>query len=120
MLIIDDVGAGSFARMKAAMVDHVETARNTMFNQATATTKVHLEAIRGKVEAQLRMTTGAILRSVCRDYIAEFVGTGVNRCGGVSPRELELRARVKKVLRDADNAFTLLPEATVPRTSSEE
>jgi len=112
------IGTGSFARMKSAMVEHVETARNTMFSQATATTKERLEAIRGEVEAQLDKTALAILRSVCRDYIAEFVGTGVNRCSKVSPRELELRASVKRVLRDADDAFTLLPKAIVPRTSS--
>jgi len=103
-------GPGSFGRMKSAMVRHVEGARDTMFQQATTTVKESLEAMRGIVTAQLSETTREILASVFRDYKAEWVGAGAGADGqgGMSPRELELRASVRNVLRDADGVFALL------------
>ncbi len=96
--------------MKSAMVQHVETASNTMFHQATATVKELLDAICGVVATLLKEKTGAVITSVYRDYRVELIGMGpVNRQDGVLPCELELRASVRTLLQDVDSAFTLLP-----------
>jgi len=95
--------------MKSAMVRHVEGARDTMFEQATTTVKEHLESMRDIVTVLLWETKRGILLSVFRDYKAEWIGACADGQGGVSPRELELRASVRNVLRDADGVFAMLP-----------
>lgn len=122
MLTIGDIGSGSFVRMKAAMVQHVETTRNTMFHQATATVRERLEAMCDTVMAELNKATRTIMISLFNDYMVELIGASAKRQSGVSPRELQLRASVRDVLRDADTVFALLPrgDSSIDGTSEEE
>ncbi|KAH6648251.1 hypothetical protein BKA67DRAFT_522596 [Truncatella angustata] len=64
----EERGNGSYARMKTAMVAHVETSKHTMFRQACDTVKTHLEAMCRAVQRQMNEHVENIFDMVFRDY----------------------------------------------------
>lgn len=99
-----DVGTGSFSRMKAAMVHHVEAARSTMFHEATKMVKEHLLAMCDVVETELSSKADEICKKLYIDCILEF-GDEAEKEGGLDECDLQLRADIRDLLRHADDAF---------------
>ncbi|GFF42819.1 nuclear GTPase SLIP-GC [Aspergillus udagawae] len=68
-------GTGSFMRMKAAMVAHVEQARWTMFRDSADTVKRAFEEMVKAVEDKMLSKTKEILSFVKRDYMSALGGS---------------------------------------------
>ncbi|GFF62689.1 hypothetical protein IFM60648_00689 [Aspergillus lentulus] len=68
-------GTGSFMRMKAAMVAHVEQARWTMFRDSMDTVKRAFEEMVEAVEAKMLSKNREILSFVKRDYMSALGGS---------------------------------------------
>lgn len=128
----EERGPGSYNRMKAAMANHVETSRYTMFNEATDTVKAQLEAMCRTVQKSLSDEMEDMFSSIFRDYmkvLGEYltitayiifdantttVGTTVDRHARLPPQELAMRADVNDFLQHCDLMFSpVLGEATV-------
>ncbi|KAI1659708.1 Dynamin family-domain-containing protein [Daldinia decipiens] len=110
----EERGPGSYNRMKAAMANHVETSRHTMFNQATDTVKAQLEAMCRVVQKSLSDEMEDMFSSIFRDYMKVLVGTTVDRHAKLPPQELAMRANVNDFLQHCDLMFSpALGEAAV-------
>ncbi|KAI0854147.1 Dynamin family-domain-containing protein [Daldinia vernicosa] len=110
----EERGPGSYNRMKAAMANHVETSRYTMFNEATDTVKAELEAMCRTVQKSLSDQMEDMFSSIFRDYMKVLVGTEVDRRAKLSPEELAMRANVNNFLQHCDLMFSsVLGEKTV-------
>ncbi|KAI1502359.1 hypothetical protein F5X99DRAFT_379222 [Biscogniauxia marginata] len=110
----NESGAGSYARMKLAMEEHVEEVRHTMFLDATDTVKMQLQAMCRAVRKDMSETTENIYDAVFRDYMSVLVGTTVDRRAKVPRQKLDLRKRVKEVLLRGDLMFApILGESEV-------
>ncbi|KAI1074397.1 hypothetical protein F5B20DRAFT_586283 [Whalleya microplaca] len=101
----DERGTGSYARMKAAMAEHVDHSRHTMFRQATDVVKAQLEKMCRTVEEQMLNQIEDIFEAVFRDYMSVLVGTTVDRRSKISPQELAMRTNVNSVLLRGDSMF---------------
>ncbi|KAI1640119.1 hypothetical protein F4809DRAFT_562582 [Biscogniauxia mediterranea] len=101
----NETGTGQFARMKAAMTEHVERARHVMFHEATDMVKTQLQAMCRALKKNMRESTENIYDSVFRDYMSVLVGTTVERRDKISREELEMRKRVSRALLRGDLLF---------------
>ncbi|KAI1478877.1 Dynamin family-domain-containing protein [Daldinia eschscholtzii] len=101
----EERGPGSFNRMKAAMANHVETTRYTMFNEATDTVKEQLEAMCRTVQKRLSDEMEDMFNTIFRDYMKVLVGTTVDRHAKLPPQELAMRANVNDFLQHCDSMF---------------
>ncbi|GIJ86574.1 hypothetical protein Asppvi_005463 [Aspergillus pseudoviridinutans] len=72
---VEERGTGSFMRMKAAMVAHVEQARWTMFRDSADTVKRAFEEMVKAVEDKMLLKTQEILSFVKRDYMSALGGS---------------------------------------------
>jgi hypothetical protein len=63
------IGPGSYARMKVAMTDHVNTIKETVFRQACDTVKTHLENMCCVVQKQMKEHMEDTFMAVSRDYL---------------------------------------------------
>ncbi|KAI5922509.1 Dynamin family-domain-containing protein [Camillea tinctor] len=110
----NEVGPGQFARMKTAMIQHVDHARHSMFHDATNAVKLQLQAMCRALKKDMMESTENIYDSVFRDYMSVLVGTTVERRDRISEEELEMRKRVHKALLRGDLLFApVLGEAAV-------
>ncbi|KAI1749431.1 hypothetical protein F4782DRAFT_513171 [Xylaria castorea] len=98
-------GQGSYARMKDAMISHVEFARGSMFHDATGVVKVQLEAMCQSIMKDISESVQAVFEIVCMDYARTLVGAEVNRSNKTSREELEMRHYVYKILLRGDMMF---------------
>ncbi|KAI1806680.1 Dynamin family-domain-containing protein [Daldinia bambusicola] len=101
----EERGPGSYNRMKAAMASHVETARYTMFDEATDTVKAQLEAMCRTVQKKLSDEMEDMFSSIFRDYMKVLVGTTVDRHAKLPPQEVAMRANVNDLLQHCDLMF---------------
>ncbi|KAI0456489.1 hypothetical protein F5B21DRAFT_467908 [Xylaria acuta] len=112
-------GQGSYARMKHAMVSHVEIVRGSMFHDAAEVVKEQLEAMCLLVTKDIGESIQAVFDTVCMDYMRTLVGAEVNRSKRTSREELEMRHQVYKVLLRGDTMFApvLGESASVEQTA---
>ncbi|KAI0600034.1 Dynamin family-domain-containing protein [Biscogniauxia sp. FL1348] len=110
----NETGTGQYARMKAAMTEHVARARHVMFHEATDMVKTQLQAMCRALKKNMTEATENIYDSVFRDYMSVLVGTTVERRDRISRDELEMRKRVKRALLRGDLLFApVLGESAV-------
>ncbi|ROW04317.1 hypothetical protein VSDG_00871 [Cytospora chrysosperma] len=115
-------GTGSYARMKASMQSHVETARHTMFQQACDTVKNDLEDMCAYVEKAMLILVDDLFVKLEKDYLAVLVGDDAEIEGGAVPwDELMLRGEMQKRLAEADSLLAgLLPLGVTDEAASDE
>ncbi|KAF2995752.1 hypothetical protein E8E14_003295 [Neopestalotiopsis sp. 37M] len=101
----EERGPGSYARMKAAMIDHVESNKNSMFVQACNTVKTHLDAMCRTVQREMNEHVENIFDMVYRDYNTVLIGTTVGRPAKLTPEERAIRSRVDSSLKKVDMLF---------------
>ncbi|KAI1302789.1 hypothetical protein F5Y03DRAFT_396306 [Xylaria venustula] len=101
----NEYGPGSYARMKESMADHVETARHSMFNDATEVVKEALQEMCRSVMEDVSQSIDAVFNTVCAEYMRTLVGTELGRTGESTPEELEIRSRIYKILLTSDKMF---------------
>lgn len=65
----EERGMGSYNRMKAAMTEHVEKVRNTMFHSAAKTVKTQLEAMCKTLERQMNEEMENMFGTIFREYM---------------------------------------------------
>ncbi|KAI1819833.1 hypothetical protein F4861DRAFT_534136 [Xylaria intraflava] len=97
----DERGKGSYARMKMAMVDHVETARFSMFRQATEAVRVQIDAMCQTEKQEIHNSISSILDTMSRDYMCTLVGIDE----AMSREELRARTHIREVLVRGDKLF---------------
>ncbi|KAI0502901.1 hypothetical protein F5B22DRAFT_631257 [Xylaria bambusicola] len=99
-------GTGSYARMKAAMLNHVDTARHTMFDNATDEVKHELGITCRSVMEDICATIDTIFTTITSEYKRTLVGdTSSGMPKILTPDELEMRSRVHKVLLGSNTTF---------------
>ncbi|KAI8946002.1 hypothetical protein F4801DRAFT_566054 [Xylaria longipes] len=98
-------GTGSYARMKHAMISHVETARGSMFYDAAEVVKGQLYEMSQSVMKDIGDSIQAVFDTVCMDYMRTLVGTGVDRSKKTSRKELKMRQYVYEILLRGDTMF---------------
>ncbi|KAI1760686.1 hypothetical protein GGR53DRAFT_508668 [Hypoxylon sp. FL1150] len=103
---VQESGAGSYNRMKTAMINHVEHSRNTMFEDATNTVKEKLEAMCRSIRQQMDDQMEDMFSNVFRDYTRVLVGAKVERHVKLDPKELAMRAGVNDVLVRSNSLFS--------------
>ncbi|ETS86827.1 hypothetical protein PFICI_00655 [Pestalotiopsis fici W106-1] len=101
----EERGTGSYARMKTAMIGHVELNKNTMFVQACNTVKTHLDAMCRTVQREMNEHVENIFDMVYRDYNTVLIGTTVGRPAKITPEERAIRSQVNSSLKKADTLF---------------
>ena len=100
---------GSFARMKTAMVSHVETERYNMFRQATNAAQGRLDDMCATVESQMRARIQDIFTTIYRDYMTVLVGVSANNLQQRMGREeRELRTKIASILAPVDLQFAFI------------
>ncbi|KAI0470344.1 hypothetical protein F4859DRAFT_522828 [Xylaria cf. heliscus] len=100
----NESGQGSYARMKSAMIDHVEIVRGSMFHDATDVVKKELETMCRSVKTDIGEFIRAMFDTVCMDYMRTLVGIEVNR-SKMSRAELDMRYSIYKTLLRGDKLF---------------
>ncbi|KAI3323344.1 hypothetical protein HD806DRAFT_496329 [Xylariaceae sp. AK1471] len=98
-------GQGSYARMKAAMANHVDNVRYSMFQDATKVVKGQLEAMCRAVKQDIADSIQGIFDTIFIDYMRTLVGTEVDRSAKLPREELDMRRSVYKVLLLGDKMF---------------
>ncbi|KAI1780219.1 hypothetical protein F4818DRAFT_437499 [Hypoxylon cercidicola] len=98
-------GSGSYNRMKAAMRDHVDTARYTMFHEAAQTVKARLEDLCQTITQQMEDEMDRIFDMIFREYMQVVVGTTIDHQDRRFPMELSMRSNVDELLQRSDSLF---------------
>lgn len=100
------IGTGSFARMKAAMLAHVETARDSMFQDATDHVKRDLDAMCQEIKRGLAAHVDEVAEKLKLDYMRVMVGADAQGLDDMS--ESMLRKNLLQPLAEADSCFAAL------------
>ncbi|KAI1132388.1 hypothetical protein F5Y10DRAFT_231071 [Nemania abortiva] len=98
-------GQGSYARMKDAMINHVDTTRHSMFRQATEVVKGQLETMCRSVMHDIAESIQAVFDTIYMDYMRTLVGAEVDRSRKIPIEERDMRNRVNKILLSCDKMF---------------
>lgn len=98
-------GAGSYARMKDAMINHVDTIRHSMFREAINAVKGQLAVMCRTVEEDIDSFIQAVFDTIYTEYMRTLVGAQIDRSKKLSRKELEMRHRVNRILLRADKLF---------------
>lgn len=128
-----NTGAGSYARMKASMQSHVETARHTMFEQACNIVKNDLEEMCTDVGKAMMILVDDLFTKLEKDYLAVLIGQDTETQGTAVPwAERMLRGEMRKPLAEADSWFAEVlpseeydeaasgaPEDTLPQSNAD-
>ncbi|KAK4218543.1 hypothetical protein QBC37DRAFT_437200 [Rhypophila decipiens] len=102
---VEERGPGSFMRMKAAMISHVERASKTMFQEATTAVRDQLGDMCRKVKSELEERVQALHARLAQDYLAVLIGADANAIAQMPRAERLLRSEMAPVLERADAAF---------------
>ncbi|KAI0200253.1 hypothetical protein F4808DRAFT_470663 [Astrocystis sublimbata] len=104
----DEHGTGSYARMKAMMMDHVETVRNSMFDDATEAVRKHLDDMCDSLKNDFELIMRANFRKLSEEYMRILIGfnpSGQPWNKSRSPDAMDRQSRVYKVLLRGDLSF---------------
>ncbi|KAM7187037.1 hypothetical protein V8F33_011456 [Rhypophila sp. PSN 637] len=102
---VEERGPGSFMRMKAAMISHVDRARGTMFQEATTAVRDQLGDMCRKMKSELEERVQALHARLAQDYLAVLIGADANAIAQMPRAERLLRSEMAPVLERADAAF---------------
>ncbi|KAL8688345.1 MAG: hypothetical protein Q9224_004906 [Gallowayella concinna] len=101
-------GPGQYKRMKAYMKDHVETNRNTMFQESAEEVKRQLQAMVNDIEETLADKMDEVFIQIKRDYRAVLGGGDVPE-GEVLPRVQRLvRKDIKKTIDGVERMLRIV------------
>ncbi|KAI1740104.1 hypothetical protein F4680DRAFT_465868 [Xylaria scruposa] len=119
VICTNEYGPGSYARMKDAMISHVESVRGSMFYDASKVVKEHLDQIVASIMDDFCQCYKSVFDTICMDYKRTLVGDNlsldeVNQPEETSPEELEIRQCVYKILLRADMMFAPQSSDSVP------
>ncbi|KAI1322901.1 hypothetical protein F5Y16DRAFT_403978 [Xylariaceae sp. FL0255] len=122
-ICVDERGPGSYQRMKAAMANHVDVARHSMFRQATETVKSRLQVLCRALKHSMSesvedlydkmnpyftrfymLASNSTIPSFV-DYMRTLGGTEIDRSAKLPRDQIEMRNRVKEILRVCDQSF---------------
>ncbi|KAK5634142.1 hypothetical protein RRF57_009856 [Xylaria bambusicola] len=103
IICTNEYGAGSYARMKAAMLDHVDTARHTMFDSATNEVKHELGIMCRNAMEDICAIIDTIFTTITTEYMLGDTSSHMPKI--LTPSELEMRSRVYKVLLGSNKTF---------------
>lgn len=102
---VDERGSGSYMRMKAHMLDHVNQRMGTMFWSATESVKNYLRKMRLEIEEHMKNETELVFQAMRSEYFAIVVGTKLPE-GYVIPREeRKLKRDIGDLIHEADERF---------------
>lgn len=101
-------GPGSYARMKTAMLSHVENVRHEMFLDAIENVQNKLEEMCEDVEQDTIEAMQDLVGKMERDYLAVFVGEDAEAQAKIPWAERVLRDELGKHLEQADSWFAAL------------
>ncbi|KAJ3577378.1 hypothetical protein NPX13_g3190 [Xylaria arbuscula] len=111
-------GQGSYARMKAAMGEHVDTVRHTMFeNAAMAVNDILEEMCRGVME-NISDSIEAVFETISTEYMRTLVGTETGIPRMLNPDELDMRRSVSKKLLRINHIFAAVLGESAAEASS--
>ncbi|KAI1352363.1 hypothetical protein F5Y01DRAFT_324313 [Xylaria sp. FL0043] len=113
----NEYGPGSYRRMKDAMTDHVDTARHSMFGEATEVVKGLLEDMCRSVFEDISLSIEAIFNTLCTEYMRALVGNDMSLSEKPTLKELDMRSRVNKVLLRTNKMFAPVLGEWVPEVS---
>jgi hypothetical protein len=123
---IDERGSGSYMRMKAHMLDHVNQRMGTMFWSATESVKSYLRKMRLEIEEHMKKETDLVFQTMTSEYFAVVVGTKLPE-GYVIPREeRKLKRDIGDLIHEADERFRHVlvgegdPEQGTPQAPAEQ
>ncbi|KAI0876004.1 hypothetical protein GGS24DRAFT_453177 [Hypoxylon argillaceum] len=98
-------GQGSYARMKEAMINHVDYTRHSMFREATEVVRGQLDAMCRSVKEDITESIQDVFDTIYMDYMRTLVGTEVDRGRKMPREELDMRNCVSKTLFRGDKMF---------------
>ncbi|KAI0432051.1 hypothetical protein F5Y09DRAFT_302853 [Xylaria sp. FL1042] len=101
----NEYGTGSYARMKEAMVNHVDTIRHSMFGESAEVVKESLEAMCRTVFKDISESIEAIFNIICTEYRRTLVGNETNLSRKTSLKELDMWSRVNQILLRSNKMF---------------
>jgi hypothetical protein len=94
-------GAGSFARMKNAMIQHVVMSRYDMFREATNSVRDKLNGICDEMEHALLASISTIMTEMSSEYSRVIIGTDLARVSQIA------RDEILEVLSESDELFRI-------------
>ncbi|RWA04254.1 hypothetical protein EKO27_g10851 [Xylaria grammica] len=113
----NEYGTGSYARMKSAMTDHVDDVRHSMFTEATAVVKQHLEEMCRSVMKNIAESIQVIFDTVSAEYTRALVGRTVDQSQKPTREELDMRSLIHKILIQGDKLFAPVLGDSTPEAS---
>lgn len=105
IICTEERGSGSYARMKSAMINHVERTSRTMFRESTDVVGMSLGSMSMEVNDALLELTEEIFQRMSRDYETVLLGVSANTQASMPRAERVLRLEMTKPLSVADAAF---------------
>jgi hypothetical protein len=103
--LTNDVGRGSYARMKEHMNAHVTEAHVTMFEKATADVKDKLATMCDQVRKTMSGRVERMFLEISRDYMT-IVGSEAGKDRGVGKSEKVARKMVESAINQSELAFS--------------
>ncbi|KAK4442989.1 nuclear GTPase SLIP-GC [Podospora aff. communis PSN243] len=119
---VEERGPGSYARMKAHMINHVDLIRRTMFRGATNVVRNQLQDLGRKISDQLFLQMQELHARLSHDYLAALFGADIAKVDGIPRAERMLRSEMIPLLEAVDSQFEhLVPKSeTKPETKPED
>ncbi|CAF9943183.1 MAG: hypothetical protein ALECFALPRED_010769, partial [Alectoria fallacina] len=103
---VEERGAGSFARMKAAMNSHVAQERHTMFQSSTENVKTRLSVMLKELEVYMNDKADEVYIAMRRDYNSVLGGGEVPQNGEILPKTQRLvRKEIMRIVDGVEKVF---------------
>ncbi|KAH7117730.1 hypothetical protein B0J11DRAFT_90327 [Dendryphion nanum] len=106
----EERGTGSFARMKTAMLSHVEANRHKMFKSATETITNHLKQMCRDLEEKMANKADEVFANMQKDYLTVLGGVSVDQATAMPESERAIRKQVQALLFTVDPQFESLAD----------
>lgn len=104
---VEERGTGSFARMKAAMINHVTLERNTMFQSSADNVRSQLSTMVKELEVNMNDKTDEVYLAMRRDYNAVLGGGEVPQNGEILPKTQRLvRKEMMRIIDGVEKLFS--------------
>lgn len=94
--------------MKEAMQAHVETARHSMFQDATNKVKGDLNSMCQEIQQAMAVHIDGVAEKLERDYMGVMVGADAQAVHGITWAGRTLRSEMLQPLSEADSWFAAL------------
>jgi hypothetical protein len=105
---VNEHGPGSFKRIKAIMVDHVDRQAKMMFEHAVECVKEHLRQMRLEIEQDMTNEVEEVLGQMRQEYFAVIIGEKLPDGYVMSKQERVLRREIADLIQNADKTFRLV------------